>query len=463
MIVALPLFVLFGTERFSTLARLLGWVGLCVSILPAVIMLTRPGARMNSVAATGLVVALFYDISVFHERTLKLRWGEARISDTSVELALLLAALSMPMLWLGWHLAGVIRIGKILPRPTLDVPPGLLSGVGTFIVLWSLMINALWLRGDISLQQPVVSIVGVFSPTELGFAMVIVPWLKGKGGKSDGLRVLILMILAGILALISGMILVVLRPLIIYLLAWIFIRRRVKVGSVWVLLGVVLLMQPVKADFRARVWDKSTSMGLVERAEIYLELLDRHWLGGTSAEAADTSQSVETAAARTGTALSLAHSIELTPATVPHQYGATYQYFLYAPIPRFMYLAKPIAQYADIWAAIMYGYTTEAGAAHVMVGLSQISESYINFGFLGGLLMMAVIGILYRGVDESLGRPDSGMGALAIYLYYVESVMIGSEGSLAQFWGGAIQGLVFYSVCMALLGSRMRRTALHAA
>jgi hypothetical protein len=71
--------------------------------------------------------------------------------------------------------------------------------------------------------------------------------------------------------------------------------------------------------------------------------------------------------------------------------------------------------------------------------------------------MMMIIGMLYRAVDEVLGHPGIGMGGLAIYLYYVQSVMIGSEGSLAQFWGGAVQGLIFYAVCMALLGSRMRR------
>ncbi len=457
MIVALPIYVLFPTDRFSLLARLISWVGLCLSLLPAVVMVTRPGHRMNGVAATGLVIALFYHLAVFHERNLKLRWGEARISDTSVELGLLLATLATPALWLGWYLAGVARIGKVLPRPALDVPPRLIFNVGTFICLWSLLINALWLRGDLSIQQPVVSVIAVFSPTELGFAMVLVPWLRGHGGPKDKLTVFGLLFLAGVLSLMSGMILVVLRPLIVYLLGWLFIRRRARLFSVVVLLGVVLVMQPVKAEFRARVWDKATEMGLTERATLYVELLARHWLGGDTTDSADATQSVETAAARTGAVLSLSHYIELTPSTVPHQYGATYRYFLYAPIPRVFDPQKPTAQFADIWAAVMYGYTTEGGTAHVMVGLSQIAESYINFGFLGSLFMLMFIGVLYRGMDEVLGREEAGLGGLAIYLYYVESVMIGSEGSLAQFWGGALQGLIFYGVCMAVLGSRMMR------
>jgi len=71
---------------------------------------------------------------------------------------------------------------------------------------------------------------------------------------------------------------------------------------------------------------------------------------------------------------------------------------------------KPIAQYADVWAAVMYGYASQQMTAHVMVGLSQIAECYINFGFIGALLALTLIGMLYRCVDEILAHPRAGPG-----------------------------------------------------
>ena len=82
---------------------------------------------------------------------------------------------------------------------------------------------------------------------------------------------------------------------------------------------------------------------------------------------------VKIAAARTGAALQLANAIELTPQAIPFQGGATYRYLRFALMPRVFYPDKPIAQYADVWAAVLYGYTTQSGTAHVMVGLSQVA------------------------------------------------------------------------------------------
>src|SRR5262249_33785435 len=153
----------------------------------------------------------------------------------------------------------------------------------------------------------------------------------------------------------------------------------------------------------------------------------------------DKEESVRTAAARTGGALALANAIEMTPSTVPYQWGKTYRYLRYAPVPRVFDPDKPIAQYADVWAAVMYGYTTERGTEHVMIGLSQITEAYINFGIPLCFLMLLGIGVLLRIMDEIFSHPDAKNGALAIHLFFLQAVMFTQEGSLANFWGGVLQ------------------------
>jgi len=116
LIGSLPIFLFFATDRFTLLARLLAWIGLSLSLLPSVVLLARPRSPMNSIAAVGLVIAVFYHLAVFHETRLPLRWGDARISDTSVELAILLAALATPALW-GAGTSGAARHRPGPPPP----------------------------------------------------------------------------------------------------------------------------------------------------------------------------------------------------------------------------------------------------------------------------------------------------------------------------------------------------------
>jgi hypothetical protein len=467
MALMLPMYLQFATERFDTAARLLGFIGLGLSLLPAMLMLTgkKDGsyARPCSVAAVGLTVALFYHLAVFHERTLLLRWGEARLSPASVTMGQLLSALATPALWAGWALAGMMQIRRVLPQPRLYVPAAPLRRAGAFIVVLSLLTDLLWLRGELTTYQPAVSVISVLTPSELGFAMVLLPALlpspfssaaeQAADARKSQLLFFALAATALPIALMRGMLMPLVKPFLIYLVGFLFVRRRVLLWPVLLGLGAILILQPVKGEFRARVWDRQVESGLLDRAGLFLELTARHWLGSDVDRDTDKEQSLRTAAARTAGALALANAVELTPSTVPHQWGATYRYLRYAPVPRVFFPEKPIAQYADVWAAVMYGYTTERGTQHVMIGLSQIAEAYINFGFPLCLFMLMFIGVLLRIMDEVFSHSQAQNGALAIYLFFLQAVIFTSEGSLANFWGGVLQQFTLYAVAMALLGA----------
>jgi hypothetical protein len=457
MAAMLPLFLFFATERFSVLARLLAWLGLGGALAPTLWLLTRRGARVSTVVATGMWAAVFYHLAVFHEDRLMLRWGEARLSEAAVDLAMLLAALATPAIYLGWHLAGALNLGRALPHPRLDVPALPLRVVGTGIVALSLLADVLWMRRELTVYQPAVSVIAVLTPSDLGFAMVLLPTLRPRGGGRSG-RLLFwgLFGAAALVALMRGVLTPLMKPLLIYLLANLVICRRARLWPVVAALGAVLLLQPVKGEFRARVWDRQSEMTLSARALLFVDLTVQHWLGSELSAPTDKQQSVKVAAARTGAALQLANAIELTPQAIPYQGGATYRYLRYALMPRVFYPDKPIAQYADVWAAVLYGYTTKSGTAHVMVGLSQIAEAYINFGVVGGLVLLMGLGFLLRGMDEVFAHPQAGTGALALHLYFAQSVAVTLEGSLAQYWGGVLQSYLVYGVALALLGSLAR-------
>lgn len=466
----LPVYLLFATERFSTLARLLSWVGFATATLPAVVMLARPRSRLCGVAAVGLVIAVFYQLAVFHEERLMLRWGEARLSERAILLAHTLSALATPALWLGWGLfglAGSLR-GRLLPRPRLEVPDSALLLFGALIFVAGFLTDILWVRGELTTYQPLVSVINVLTPSELGLAMVLLPTLReGPLSERNRRRARLLFFAlasaSAVMALTRGMILIVVRPLIIYLLGHLYVRRKVQLLPVVLGVAAVLILQPVKAEFRARVWDRQVELGVLERASLYLELVGKHWIGSDFEETKDALGSVRTAAARTGWDLALANVVELTPASIPHQWGQTYKFLLYAPVPRVIYPEKPVAQQADIWAAVAYGYITERGTAHVSIGLSQLAESYVNFGIPLCFLFLMLIGALQRAVDEMFTHRRAGSGALAIYLYCLQAMITSWESSFAQFWGGVLQLLIVYGTAMALLsflGTRATRALL---
>lgn len=451
----LPVLLLLATDRFSFLARLAAWIGLVLAGLPTVTLLTNRRARPSSVAGLSLMITLCYFLAVLHEERLLLRWGEARITESAVTLAMVYAALSIPVLQLGWWLCGTLGAPRLLPRLRLPLSERALLMGGVAIVGWSLLFDLLRMRGLVPRSQQLISVLSVLAPIDLGYAMVLLPSLR-PGRESLGWLFWGLTAASSLVALMSGSLAPMVQPLLVYLLGWLLIRRRLRVWPIVLGMLAVLLFQPVKGEFRAKVWDREVRLSLVERAQLFLDLSARHWLGGETAPTVDRERSLKVAAARTASALQLSHIIEMTPAAIPHQGGNTYRYFRYTLLPRVFFPDKPSAQYADVWAAVMYGYTTPTGTAHVMVGLPQLAESYINFGFAGGLVVVLLVGLLLRIADEIFAHPEAGTGALALYLFFAQQVMRTFEGSAGQFWGGVLQQFGLYALLLWFYGALVR-------
>ncbi len=453
----LPVLLLLGTERFPSLARVAAWVGLLLAGLPTLHILTSKRAHPSSVAGLSLMTALCYFLATLHEERLLLRWGEARITDSAVTLAMAYAAVAIPVLSLGSWLGGALGLRRVLPKLRLPLPDRALLVAGVLIVSWSLLLDVLRMRGVVPRSQQVISVLSALAPIDLGYAMVLLPGLR-PGREKLGWLFWGLTVLSSLVALMSGSLAPMVQPLLTYLLGWLLVRRRLRVWPIVLGMLAVLLFQPVKGEFRAKVWDREVRLSLFERAQLFLDLSARHWLGGETDKTVDRERSVKVAAARTASALQLSHIVEMTPAAIPFQNGATYRYFRYALLPRVFFPDKPSAQYADVWAAVMYGYTTPSGTQHVMVGLPQLAEAYLNFGFAGGLVVVLLCGLLLRVFDEVFAHRDAGCGAVALYLFFAQQVMRTFEGSAGQFWGGVLQQFGLYALLLWIYGA-----VLHAA
>lgn len=454
----LPVFLFLSTERFPSVARWTAWAGLSCALFPILRLLSNRRARPSAVAGLVLMISLCYFFAVLHEERLLLRFGEARITEGAIQWAIAYAALGVVALQMGSGLGGLVGMAQWIPKITLPLPNRALLWCGSGIVSASLLLDLLRIRGLIPRSPQLISVLSALSPIDLGYAMLLLPSLNPHQSRKPLLFWLFTGI-SSLTALMSGSLVPMVQPLLTYLLAWLLVRRRLRVWPIALGMLVVLLFQPVKGEFRAKVWDREARLSLMERAELFVDLSARHWFGGDTDRAVDRERSVKIAAARTASALQLAHIMEMTPAAVPFQQGATYRYFRYALLPRAFFPDKPSAQYADTWAAVMYGYTTVSGTQHVMVGLPQLAETYLNFGVFFGLLLVAFCGFVLRAVDEMLAHPQAGTGAAALYLFFAHQVVRTFEGSAAQFWGGALQQFSFYALLLWCLGVSYRLAA----
>ena len=97
-----------------------------------------------------------------------------------------------------------------------------------------------------------------------------------------------------------------------------------------------------------------------------------------------------------------------TPDIVPFQGGWTIGYAFLAFIPRLFWPGKPSITFGK-WVTENYG----APGTDVVsdTGATWVGEFFFNFGFTGVLLGMAIIGIYFRALHESLFQEDSTIPA----------------------------------------------------
>src|SRR5439155_24741062 len=92
------------------------------------------------------------------------------------------------------------------------------------------------------------------------------------------------------------------------------------------------------------------------------------------------------------------------------------------------------------WFALAYGYLTPGQVGQTMMGMPHLVEAYLNFGLLGTLPLMGLIGYVYALLNKVLNRPSTGEGGMAI----LAAMMLAPnaiESSTAASFGGLTQNI----------------------
>jgi hypothetical protein len=236
-------------------------------------------------------------------------------------------------------------------------------------------------------------------------------------------------------------------------------RGKLPLTAALIVLPVILFFQPGKEAFRVRYWRGSSTDGYFERTSFWVE---NSWNAWADAVTDQTGKRGRKLADVTLSRLSLlqqtANVMEFTPGRVPYQHGRLYSYIGVTLIPRVLWPDKPSVNDANHWYQVSYGLTYRGEIARVSIAVGTVAESYINFGWLGPVLIIFPLGFFLGSLQRFFLRTDSGLlfcsvGAVLVpQLLAVESQMAELVAGLAQ------QVFVVLLVLVPILKSRGRET-----
>lgn len=450
---SLFLFVEFSVDGYSQFSRVLAWLVFVVGTLPIVLHIINLDGRLPVVELLLLAYVNAFSLPIFFESKNTILVKTLLPENEPVAFCLFLVFLSIVSLQLGFKFASNIFRALKIPHLIVSCSDIILFHYALFICLFSLIfgINNL---GEWSV------LMGYIFPIDMGIAILALLYYSeniayGSLGRVLCILILMLVVLSG---LGTGMTQAVLQPLVIWFICRWMVTRKIPVLSICLLICVFVLTQPVKLEYRDKVYsDANYSGGLVENIDLYSSTFYEYWFSSGSSAAL-----VESNSTRTSLLLQTSHVIDWTPEVVPFMYGQTLKFMLVTWIPRFLWPDKPVAQQANIDFAINYGVTNADGALTSMFGAGQLAEIFMNFGVIGVIPMYLFIGIitylplhlLMHNFNISFSnakvRHISSLASNALMVsVMMKFIFIGS--SISDAYGGMVQLIIIQWIILNFL------------
>ena len=162
-----------------------------------------------------------------------------------------------------------------------------------------------------------------------------------------------------------------------------------------------------------------------------------------------STQGFESTTGRSANLDLLADVIRRTPSEIPYWGGTTYLSLVGAFVPRFLWPDKPTKELGQAFGH-RYGYVgvNNTGTA---INLPILVEFYLNFGVIGVVMGMAVVGLIYRLVERAVNNPgQDDILSLAGIVLMIPLTNIESDFSLG--FGGLILNGVALWLVLRLMG-----------
>ena len=188
--------------------------------------------------------------------------------------------------------------------------------------------------------------------------------------------------------LLTGLLENALVPLVLVALVYWHVRRRLPLAWLVVGIGLYFILDPVKFGYRSIVWYGSSQTTVADRVELWSDLATESVTSLLSRDAARQQDStLSDSLARFDLVHKFAYVKRLTPTYIPYYQGQTYEYFVYALIPRVLWPEKPTVNANE---RIDIDYRLKVARSDANIGIGQLPEAYVNFGIAGIIVVMAI-------------------------------------------------------------------------
>jgi len=330
-----------------------------------------------------------------------------------------------------------------------NVPDQRLRNYGALLMLVGLVVDAV--RRLFSIPIEIAGVL-VFASSLGWFGSALLVMLNVRGRLSSSWRALTYAGVVGFFALAvatGSVATAAFYGTIIVVAAWI---GRGRLSITWIagiLVGgvVIVSLRGVSDQYRKIVWFQEEGGGIAQRTQLFFQLL--HQRVETDGVQGAVAQGFETTAGRSANLDLLADVIRRTPSEVPYWDGTTYLSLVGAFVPRFLWPDKPTKELGQAFGH-RYGYVgvNDTGTA---VNLPILVEFYLNFGLIGVVIGMAIVGLIYRLVERAVNTPgQDDILSLAGIVLMIPLTNIESDFSLG-FGGLILNGAALWFV-LRLMG-----------
>ncbi len=391
-------------------------------------------------AMISLMYWVYYALALF--------WGELTIPvartifgrDAEVEMlsrALLMCLVGVLCLWLGTKARiGGVLVPHHLPEINLDRSRNYLRVLLASSALLGVLEPSTYVLGEGGRQVIVLAL--SFIPL-LGFTLMFRIYLRGEASRLDKLLVFGFLFVRLFAGLSSGWLGSAASIMIICAAAYVAERNRIPRLAVIIVLLFTLFFQVGKEDFRSVYWSQQTQASHLERVSFWVNTSLEKWgtaLGDPSG--AELRGLLNQSVSRVSLLTQSANVLEQTPDVVPYQYGKLYSYLFITFIPRALWPDKPSVSEANRFYQVAYGVTDPEDLDTVAIGVGVLAEAFINFGWLGVIGIMFLLGMFFDFYQSAFLSKSSGllMSSLGIALL---PQMLGVESQMATYLGGIVQ------------------------
>jgi hypothetical protein len=206
-------------------------------------------------------------------------------------------------------------------------------------------------------------------------------------------------------------------------------KKRLPVFIIILSLITVIITQPLKVEYRKVVWGELGShLNVFEKAHLFLTIAKEYYVDGQS-----FAQAYSGFFSRTDHLGTTAAIIAQTPQIIPYLHGLTYINLITSWIPRIAWPNKPMEDFGNVWAK-WYGLMGSSDFV-TSYNLPWLPEFYMNFGLLGILGGMLLVGVFFRFLaikfcSEAHSPIEFLVGlTLTFRLFVAESNLSGMIGS----------------------------------